>query len=108
MNAKKLLRGPLVWVVVVLILAYLGASMLTGDSPEEIDTSDGLELLAGETVEQAEVNDTTQRVELVLSEEFEDKGDLVAFYYATPQGETVMEAIADSDPADGFNSEVPR
>ncbi|MBD8061758.1 ATP-dependent zinc metalloprotease FtsH [Oceanitalea stevensii] len=108
MNAKKLLRGPIVWVVLVLVLAYLGASMLTGESPEEIDTSDGLELLAGDTVEQAEVTDTTQRVELVLSEDFEDKGDLVAFYYATPQGETVMDAIAAADPADGFNSEVPR
>lgn len=108
MNAKKLLRGPIVWVVIVLVLAYLGASLLTGESPEEIDTSDGLELLAGETVEQAEVTDTTQRVELVLSEDFEDKGDLVAFYYATPQGETVMDAIAAADPAEGFNSEVPR
>ncbi|WP_413452019.1 ATP-dependent zinc metalloprotease FtsH [Georgenia phoenicis] len=108
MNAKKLLRGPVVWVVIVLILAYLGASMLGGESAEEIDTSDGLELLAGDTVEQAEVTDTTQRVELVLSEDFEDKGDLVAFYYATPQGETVMEAIAAADPAEGFNSEVPR
>src|SRR5690554_3512188 len=108
MNAKKLLRGPVVWVVIVLILAYLGASMLGGESAEEIDTSDGLELLAGDTVEQAEVTDTTQRVELVLSEDFEDKGDLVAFYYATPQGETVMDAIAAADPADGFNSEVPR
>ncbi|MCM3660246.1 ATP-dependent zinc metalloprotease FtsH [Georgenia satyanarayanai] len=108
MNAKKLLRGPIVWVVLVLVLAYLGASMLTGDSPEEIDTSDGLELLAGDTVEQAEVTDTTQRVELVLSKDFEDKGDLVAFYYATPQGETVMDAIAAADPAEGFNSEVPR
>ncbi|HLS32473.1 MAG TPA: ATP-dependent metallopeptidase FtsH/Yme1/Tma family protein, partial [Brevibacterium sp.] len=94
MNAKKLLRGPVIWVVLVLLLAFLGASMLMGPNPEEIDTSDGLELLSGDTVEQVEVNDTTQRVELVLTEDFEDNGDHVAFYYATPQGETVMEAIA--------------
>ncbi|MEE6281967.1 ATP-dependent zinc metalloprotease FtsH [Georgenia sp. MJ170] len=108
MNAKKILRGPLVWVLVVLLLAYLGAGLLGGDNPEDIDTSDGLALLAGETVEQVEVDDSTQRVELVLSEDFEEAGDLVAFYYATPQGETVMQAIADSDPADGYNSEVPQ
>src|SRR5690625_3342724 len=82
--------------------------MLMGPNPEEIDTSDGLELLAGDTVEQVEVNDTTQRVQLALTEEFEDKGDLVAFYYATPQGETVMEAIAAADPEEGFNSTVPQ
>ncbi|MEE6287356.1 ATP-dependent zinc metalloprotease FtsH [Georgenia sp. MJ173] len=108
MNAKKILRGPLVWVLVVLLLAYLGAGLLGGDNPEDIDTSDGLALLAGETVEQVEVDDSTQRVELVLSEDFEEAGDRVAFYYATPQGETVMQAIADSDPADGYNSEVPQ
>jgi len=108
MNAKKLLRGPLVWVALVLVLVYLGATLLTGQNPEEIDTSDGLELLAGDTVEQVEVNDTTQRVELALSEEFEDKGDLVAFYYATPQGTTVMDAIAAADPPEGYNSEVPQ
>ena len=108
MNMKKLLRGPFVWVAVVLLLAYLGAQMLSGDAPAEIDTSEGLELLRGETVEQAEVNDTTQRVELALSEDFEDVGDLVAFYYAVPQGETVMEAISASDPEQGYNTEVPQ
>ncbi|HLS74685.1 MAG TPA: ATP-dependent zinc metalloprotease FtsH, partial [Actinomycetaceae bacterium] len=105
---KKLLRGPFVWVAVVLLLAYLGAQMLSGDAPAEIDTSEGLELLRGDTVEQVEVNDTTQRVELVLSEDFEDVGDLVAFYYAVPQGETVMEAISAADPEQGYNTEVPQ
>ena len=108
MNMKKLLRGPFVWVAVVLLLAYLGAQMLSGDAPAEIDTSEGLELLRGDTVEQVEVNDTTQRVELALSEDFEDVGDLVAFYYAVPQGETVMEAISAADPEQGYNTEVPQ
>src|SRR5690625_5966080 len=108
MNIKTLLRGPFVWVAVVLLLAYLGAQMLSGDAPAEIDTSEGLELLRGDTVEQVEVNDTTQRVELVLSEDFEDVGDLVAFYYAVPQGETVMEAISAADPEQGYNTEVPQ
>src|SRR5690625_7595452 len=76
MNMKKLLRGPFVWVAVVLLLAYLGAQMLSGDAPAEIDTSEGLELLRGDTVEQVEVNDTTQRVELALSEDFEDVGEI--------------------------------
>ncbi len=108
MNMKKLLRGPFVWVALVLLLAYLGAQLLSADGPGEIDTSDGLELLRGDTVEQVEVNDTTQRVELALSEDFEDVGDLVAFYYAVPQGETVMEAIAAADPEQGYNTEVPQ
>ncbi|MEE6273594.1 ATP-dependent zinc metalloprotease FtsH [Georgenia sp. MJ206] len=108
MNVKKILRGPLVWVLVVLLLVFLGMSLLSQDAAERIDTSDGLELLAGDTVEQVEINDGTQRVELVLTEDFEDYGDRVAFYYATPQGEDVVDAVSAADPAEGFNSEVPQ
>ncbi|MEE6294506.1 ATP-dependent zinc metalloprotease FtsH [Georgenia wangjunii] len=108
MNVKKILRGPLVWVLVVLLLVFLGMSLLSQDAAERIDTSDGLELLAGDTVEQVEINDGTQRVELVLTEAFEDYGDRVAFYYATPQGEDVVDAVSAADPAEGFNSEVPQ
>ncbi|MFC4556216.1 ATP-dependent zinc metalloprotease FtsH [Georgenia faecalis] len=108
MNAKKIVRGPGIWIAVVLLLAFLGMSLLNGNPAQRIDTSDGLELLAGDTVEQVEINDVTQRVELVLSEEFEDYGDRVAFFYATPQGETVAQAVEAADPPEGYNAEVPQ
>jgi cell division protease FtsH len=108
MNAKKILRGPFVWVAVVLLLVFLGMSLLGGSPAQRIDTSEGLELLAGDTVEQVEINDGTQRVELVLTEDFEDHGDRVAFFYAQPQGEQVVDAVTAADPAKGFNSEVPQ
>src|SRR5690625_3098335 len=82
--------------------------MLMGPNPEEIDTSDGLELLAGDTVAQAEVNDTPQRVQLPVTEEFEGKGGRVALDDATPRGEAVTEAIAAADPEEGFTSTVPQ
>ncbi|HLS48741.1 MAG TPA: ATP-dependent zinc metalloprotease FtsH, partial [Actinomycetaceae bacterium] len=108
MNVKKILRGPVIWVLLVLALVFFGARLLTASQIADIDTSDGLELLRGDTVEQVEVNDVTQRVELVLTEEFEDFGDHVAFYYAVPQGETVMDAITAADPEGGYNTEVPQ
>lgn len=108
MNVKKILRGPLIWVLLVLVLGFVAVRIFISAQVKDIDTSDGLELLSGDTVEQVEVNDTTQRVELVLSEDFEDEGDQVAFFYATPQGGTVMEAISEANPSEGYNSVVPQ
>src|SRR5699024_11254465 len=38
----------------------------------------------------------------------EDKGKLVQFYYASPQGSEVVKAVADAEPEKGFNSVVPQ
>ncbi|WP_125776286.1 ATP-dependent zinc metalloprotease FtsH [Antribacter gilvus] len=120
MNIKKILSGPLIWVVAALILIVLAFTTLQGPRVSRIDTSEGLELLDGDTVTSALIVDTEQRVELELSKEFtttegegEDSrevehGKLVEFYYVAPQGERVVEAVSSADLADGFNSEVPR
>ncbi|MPV48427.1 MULTISPECIES: ATP-dependent zinc metalloprotease FtsH [unclassified Pseudactinotalea] len=112
MNSKKLLRGSIIWIVVVLVVVYFGMRLLGGGSPQEIDTSAGLELLAGDTVEQVEMTDGYQRVDLTLTKDFkvggEDKGKLVRFYYTAPQGPAVVEAVTKADPPKGYNSVVPQ
>ncbi|GAA4287233.1 ATP-dependent zinc metalloprotease FtsH [Georgenia daeguensis] len=116
MNAKNLLRGPLVWILIMLVLISLGWSLLGQSGTQRIDTSQGLELLKGDTVEQAEITEGTQRVRLTLSEPFEaddgeggtvDKGTTVEFFYVQPQGEQVVKAVEDADPEKGYNSVVP-
>src|SRR5699024_843359 len=78
----------------------------------EIDTSAGMKLLAGDTVEQVEMTYGYQRVDLTLTEDFEvsgeDKGKLVRFYYTAPQGEAVVQAVEANDPPKGYNSVVPQ
>jgi len=112
MNVKRLVRGPLVWIVVALLLLWLGASTLTAPSVRRIDTSAGLELLQGDTVEQAKITEGQQRVDLTLTEDYkegdENFGKLVTFNYVAPQGATVVDAIADADLEKGFNSVVPQ
>ncbi|GAA4418604.1 ATP-dependent zinc metalloprotease FtsH [Georgenia halophila] len=116
MNVKKLLRGPLVWILLVLLLVSVGWSLLGQGGTQQIDTSQGLELLEGETVEQVEITEGSQRVRMTLSEPFEapdgeggtvDKGTDVEFYYVTPQGEEVADAVRQADPEQGYNSVVP-
>jgi cell division protease FtsH len=108
MNLKRLARGPAIWIVLAVLILWLGAQSLVSSPVQRIDTSDGLALLAGETVEQAKIVDGQQRVDLVLREEFEDKGLRVQFYYVEPQGPMVADAIASADLPGGYNSEVPQ
>jgi cell division protease FtsH len=116
MNAKNLLRGPLVWILIMLVLVSLGWSLLGQSGTQRIDTSQGLELLKGNTVEQVEITEGTQRVRLTLSEPFEaddgeggkvDKGTSVEFFYVMPQGEQVVQAVEAANPDKGYNSVVP-
>ncbi|WP_341360190.1 ATP-dependent zinc metalloprotease FtsH [Georgenia sp. M64] len=117
MNAKNLLRGPLVWILLVLLLVSMAWSLLGQGATQRIDTSQGLELLAGDTVEQVEITEGSQRVRMTLSEPFVaddgeggevDKGTSVEFYYVAPQGETVVGAVEAADPEQGYNSVVPQ
>ncbi len=108
MNARRFTRGPAIWIIVAVLFLWIGASLFAGTGIQRIDTSDGLALLAGGTVEQAKIVDGAQRVDLVLTEEFEDKGMQVQFFYVAPQGPGVVEAIAAADPEGGYNSEVPQ
>ncbi|GAA4694715.1 cell division protease FtsH [Promicromonospora umidemergens] len=120
MNIKKLLSGPVIWILVALVVVTLAISALNQTNVSRIETSQGIELLNGSTVEHALMVDGEQRVELELSEAYSvtegegedaeevDKGTTVEFFYTLPQGDRVEDAIVKSDPADGFDSEVPQ
>ncbi|MCP2266459.1 ATP-dependent zinc metalloprotease FtsH [Promicromonospora thailandica] len=120
MNIKKLLSGPVIWILVALVVVTLAISALNQPNVSRIETSQGIELLEGGTVEHALMVDGEQRVELELSKAYKstegegdaaeevDHGTTVEFFYTLPQGDRVEDAIVKADPADGFDSEVPQ
>ncbi|GEL99836.1 ATP-dependent zinc metalloprotease FtsH [Cellulomonas terrae] len=112
MNVKRLARGPILWVVIAVILLYIGASTLAAPKISKIDTSDGMTLIADGKVEQAKITEGVQRVDLTLAEDFvkgeDNLGKLVQFNYVVPQGESVVTAIADADLDEGYTSVVPQ
>lgn len=112
MNVKRLARGPILWVVIAVILLYIGASTLAAPKISKIDTSDGMTLIADGKVEQAKITEGVQRVDLTLTEDFtkgdDNLGKLVQFNYVVPQGESVVTAIADADLEKGYTSVVPQ
>ena len=108
MNIRKLFRGPLIWVLVAALLFTISFRLLSAPAVQHIDTSDGFALLAGGTVEQALITDGIQRVDLTLTEDFEDKGSRVQFFYSVAQAAPVAEAIRDANPSGGYDTVVPQ
>jgi cell division protease FtsH len=117
MNIKKILSGPIVWIVVGLLLVSLAFGAFNAERVSRIETYQGIELLQGDTVDHALIVDGQQRVELELSAPFVtgkgtdeevDHGTRVEFFYVHPQGEVVADAVSSADLADGFDSEVPQ
>jgi cell division protease FtsH len=99
------------WIVVALLLGMALFSLLGRDGYQEIDTEQGLELLQGDTVEQAKIiGGNQQRVDLVLSEDFtdgdENKGTKVRFAYVDARAESVVGAVEDAAPKDGYTDEI--
>ena len=81
---KKIASAPYLWIAVAALFVWVGFSLFTGTKVERIDTSQGLQLLKGKTVEQALVVDGDQRVQLTLTEPFKvgdkDFGKTVEFF----------------------------
>jgi cell division protease FtsH len=108
MDMKRILRGPIVWIVLAMAVISIGASFFFGQ-PEyrEISVKHGLELLDGNTVTAAKIIDGEQRVTLDLSKPDGDNGELVQFYYVAPRGEEIVAAVTAADPKE-FTDEVPQ
>ena len=108
MNLKKLASGPALWLILAVVILWFAAASFSTAGVQRIDTSQGLALIEEGKVEAARITDGQQRVDLTLTEEFEDKGTEVFFFYIEPQGESIIAAVAAADPAEGWNSEVPQ
>jgi cell division protease FtsH len=102
MNLKRIFRGPYLYVLIALAGIFIGWSVISQGNTQEIDTQKGLERLADDKVSSVTINSTEQRVDLVLKDG--DKRE--QFYYSTPRGEEVIQAVNNADLPDGYNDTV--
>ncbi|TBN57972.1 ATP-dependent zinc metalloprotease FtsH [Glaciihabitans arcticus] len=108
MDFKRIFRGPFVYISVAILIVVVGLSLAFGAAGyKEISVKDGLALLEGSTVTSAKMVDGEQRVDLELSKADGDNGKLVRFYYVTPRGAEVVEAINAAKLKD-YKDEVPQ
>lgn len=119
-NPKK---RRLLWIIAgvvgaVAVAIALGVwAFLSSERFSSVTTSEGIELLEGNTVERAELTEGSQRVRLWLTEPTEtmdkdgktsEAGDLVEFSYVRPQAEQVAELVEKAEPKLGYDSQVPQ
>jgi cell division protease FtsH len=108
----KIPGTPFLWLLILIVLISSIYYMTHGDYTKQIDTSDGITLLKGDTVKRVEITEGTQKVTLNLASDYskngQNYGTQVEFFYVSPQGSSVMEAVEKSKLSDGYNSTVPQ
>ncbi|WP_308797222.1 ATP-dependent zinc metalloprotease FtsH [Agromyces silvae] len=108
MNMKKILRGPIIYILLAIVAVWIGSSLITASGFKQVSTQEGLELLDDGKVAAVKIVDGENRVDLTLSEADDELGSQVQFYYVTPRGDDVIAAVDAANPADGYDDEVPQ
>ncbi len=108
-KGKRLLKGPLLYLILAPLIVLLGWSLLSGAGVREVTTQHGLELLSGGGIKTAEIVDGDQRVNLKLDQADKETGATdVYFYYVNQRGADVVKAVTDAKPSDGYTDTVPQ
>ncbi|MDR5698488.1 ATP-dependent zinc metalloprotease FtsH [Agromyces aerolatus] len=108
MNMKKILRGPIIYILLAIVAVWVGSSLITASGFKQVSTQEGLELLDDGKVAAVKIVDGENRVDLTLKKADEELGSQVQFYYVTPRGDDVVAAVDAANPADGYDDEVPQ
>lgn len=107
MDMKRILRGPIFWIVLAVGFVLIGSSFISGiGAPEEIDTSEAVAAITDDQVDTATIIDRDQVLELTLKD-----GSQVRATFVTGQGvelQQLLQTRADSGQLPGgYNVEVP-
>ncbi|MEG8034341.1 ATP-dependent zinc metalloprotease FtsH [Sphingomonas sp. LR61] len=102
MNFKRIFRGPYLYVLIALAGIFIGWSVISQGSTTEVSTQKGLEQLADGKISSVIVNSTEQRVDMITRDG--DKQE--QFYYSTPRGKKVIQAVNDANLPKGYDDHV--
>jgi cell division protease FtsH len=111
MDRKRLLRNPLVWILVVLLLYFL-ISMLFDDTRgyTEVPTSKAVSQVTAGNVAKAELEDKEQRLKLTLRKPVEQDGQkvtqIITQFPAAATGDIYRQLEAQVDNKTEFNTTV--
>lgn len=105
---KNIFRGPLIYLLLAPLIVILGWSLISSGGSQEVTTEVGLNMLAENKVSEATIIDGDQRVNLTLTKADAKYGSDVHFYYVTPRGDAVVQAVDAANPPKGYNDQVPQ
>jgi cell division protease FtsH len=108
MNFKRILRGPIVWVIVAITFVMIASNMVGTVEYKRVDTSYGLAQIVAGKAESVTMVDGDQRVDVtLLAENPRYKTKNIQFYYTFAHGTEVASKIASAKIAKGYNDDVP-
>ncbi|MDQ4501417.1 ATP-dependent zinc metalloprotease FtsH [Sinomonas sp. ASV322] len=101
MNVKSFVKGPGIWILVVIALLLIAFGTLAPGGSATVDTQVGLQLLKDGKVDSAKIYNGEERVDMVLKDNYVDngqsKGKNVQFYYVDPRGGEVVQAVENAN-----------
>jgi cell division protease FtsH len=106
-DLRRLIRGPILWIVFAVALVMIGSSLLSGiGAPEQVDTSQAVSDIRGDKVDTATITDRDQVLDLTLKD-----GSKIRTSFIQGQGLTLQELLqvkADAGQLPGgYNVVVP-
>jgi len=107
--ARKILRGPLFWIVAALVaVSIFGQISTTGKEFTKVDTSVILNEISQDHVKSAIVIDREQKIRVVLKDgELADGASKLEASYVTGQEQLIVELLTSNPPATNWTVEVP-
>ncbi|MEU6415102.1 ATP-dependent zinc metalloprotease FtsH [Microbispora sp. NPDC046933] len=112
MDLKRFTRGPLLWILGIVLLLLLVTTMFSGDGNyTTADTSTVVQQIQQGNVKNATVVDKDQRVELTLNKPIEVAGKTTSRIQAPwveGQGVQLTQALDQAKPSGGWTVEVPK
>ncbi|WP_062430233.1 ATP-dependent zinc metalloprotease FtsH [Herbidospora daliensis] len=112
MDLKRFTRGPLLWILGIVVLLLLVTTLMnTGGNYTTADTSTVLQQINSGNVVSAKVTDRDQVAAVTLAKPIQVGGkstDRIQASWVTGQGVQITEALAKANPKNGWTVEVPK
>jgi cell division protease FtsH len=114
MDFKRILRTPIIWVVLIFGIGLLWLSLSNSSSFVRIDTSAAQKLINAGSVESAKfVGDDQIDLTLKPGKTYSDgdkvkAANKVSTYYVTQRGETLVQALTTRTPPKGYTDDPPQ
>ena len=108
-RARKVLRGPLFWIILALILvSFFGRLSSSGDKFTKVETSTILAAISANKVDSALVIDRDQKIEIVLKSGNFVKGSKKLFAsYVSGEEPQIIELLTSNPPPKKWDVKVP-
>ena len=114
MDFKRILRTPVVWVVLIFGIGVLWLSVADSSTFTRIDTSAAEKLINDGAVDSAKfVGEDQVQLTLKPGQKYSDgnnvkAADKVMAYYVTPRGESLVTAVKAHMPPKGYTDDPPQ